>query len=331
MSTVTPEPILKLLGAVQAIKHLYTANACGLFEKLADGPQSLTQLARGLEMPERTARILIDALVAASFVERDIQGYRNAPVAQQFLAGRSPVDLRPLVALWHHLVDPQMHQLETALREDRATLHMNDFNDRERTIFQRGVSALTAPTARALAAVYSFGDHQRVLDVCGGVGTFLRSVLAVNGALEASLIELPETARLARTHLASLGLAERVCVVEGDVFTDELPRDHDVIIVANVLHMFAPERIVTLLSRLREVVAEGGRILLVDFWTDASRANPPMAAYMAAAFHVFTGAGDVYGTEQARGWLAESGWEMIDHRPLTGATSVIVGQAVATG
>ena len=48
---------------------------------------------------------------------------------------------------------------------------------------------------------------------------------------------------------------------------------------------------------------------------------------MAAEFSVVAG-GDAYSAVEVQGWLAETGWSMVDQRPLAGPTSLIVAEAV---
>jgi O-methyltransferase len=126
--------------------------------------------------------------------------------------------------------------------------------------------------------------------------------------------------------LSSSALAGRIRVVEGDFFKAQIPGDHDAVIVANVVHLFSPERNLELLRRIREFVPDGARLLLVDFWTEPTHTEPLFAALMAGAFLLRTGEGDVYSEQEVRGWLTASGWRPLDRRPLAGPASLIVAE-----
>ncbi len=65
----------------------------------------------------------------------------------------------------------------------------------------------------------------------------------------------------------------------------------------------------------------------MDFWTDPTHTQPPAAALLAGEFLVIAGEGDVYSAEEARAWLEDCGWSIVEHRPLAGPTSVIVAEA----
>jgi hypothetical protein len=62
MSTVTPEPILKIATGFMAAKFLFAANEIGLFEALASGPASLEEIADRIAVPSRTTGIVAAAM-----------------------------------------------------------------------------------------------------------------------------------------------------------------------------------------------------------------------------------------------------------------------------
>jgi hypothetical protein len=106
-------------------------------------------------------------------------------------------------------------------------------------------------------------------------------------------------------------------VIEGDIFTNPIPTGHDVVLIANVVHLFSAEHNRALLRRTRQYVPGGTRLLFVDFWTDSTHTQPPVAALMAGEFLVITGEGDVYSEEEVQGWLQETGWRTLERKPLT--------------
>jgi hypothetical protein len=114
--------------------------------------------------------------------------------------------------------------------------------------------------------------------------------------------------------------------VAGDFFTDPIPGGHDAVLIANVIHLFSPARNLELLRRTRAHVPDGTRLLLADFWTDATHTQQPFAALMAGEFLVITGEGDVYSEEEARGWLQGSGWRAVERKPLAGPVSLLVAE-----
>jgi SAM-dependent methyltransferase len=325
MTEVTPEPIFQVASGFMAAKHLFVANEVGLFEQLADGPATLDELARRTGVARARLRILADAMVALGFIERHEDLYQNAPIAATFLTGHTPADLRPFLRFWNRLSYPIWTKLEDAIRTGQAqgTLHLAE---EEQRIFSEGVEAIQAAPSQALPSTYDFSGHRRILDLGGGTGSWLRAILRQYSTLEGTLFELPTAAAIARRHLASDTATQRVEVVEGDFFKDPIPVGHDVVLIANVMHLISPEHNLELLRHTRQYVANGARLLLVDFWTDATHTEPAFAALMAGEFLVITGEGDVYSEEEAYRWLQETGWRALERKPLAGPISLIVAE-----
>jgi methylase of polypeptide subunit release factors len=186
---------------------------------------------------------------------------------------------------------------------------------------------MTAPMAAALPSVYDFSRHRRVLDIGGGTGSFLLPILRRHPRLEATLFELPGACAVARRRLAGEREGGRVTVVEGDFFTDPLPEGHDALIVANTLHVLSVAHNLELLKKMRAHAASAARLLLVDFWMDASRTKPPAAPLMSGEFLLMSGEGQSYAEEEADAWLAQTGWRKLECRPLAGPASVIIAEA----
>lgn len=324
---VTPEPITRVASGFMASKHLFTAAEIGVFEHLADGPADLETLAVRLGVPARTVRIVVDALVGLELLARDGTGrYENSPSTNAFLTGRSPVDLRPFLRFWNRISYPRWAHLEAAVRADDGVPFPLD--DTQQAVMSEGIAAVTSGGARALSGAYPFERHGRLLDVGGGTGSFLTAVLDHRPVLRGTLLEVPEVVAVAREQLVGHPAADRIDVVAGDVFTDPIPPGHDLVLAANVLHIFRPERNLALLRRVRAGSAPGTRLLLVDTWTGEDRSTPLQAALTAGEYLLVNG-GDVYGVADVRAWLDDTGWAFVEHRPLIGPGSLIVAEAAA--
>ena len=89
---------------------------------------------------------------------------------------------------------------------------------------------------------------------------------------------------------------------------------------------FSPEENQQLLRRIRDAVEPGARLLLADFWTDATHTEPLMAALMAGEFAVHVRHGDVYSVSEAQQWLDATGWQLAEHLPLAGPVSLLTAE-----
>lgn len=326
MNTLSPEPILQALSGHMMAKYLMVASELDLFAALGNKAQSLAYLSEKINVPSRTLRIVLDALVATDFLIQENGHYKNTPVTEMFLSGQSPMDLRPVLHLWDQVVYEQWRTLETAVREGKRTYGLPEYSENQHKSFNHGVATLTAPAAKALVQKYDFSGHHKILDLAGGMGLFMSLALQTNAHLQGTLMEIPSALDMAQKRLATAPFADRVTFLEGDILMADIPSGYDAVILANILHVLSPENNVALLKRIRAVATPSDRLLMIDFWTDQTKTAPKFAALIAAEFLIYSGEGDVYSVDEVNEWLQVSGWKMVEHQPLTGTTSLIVAE-----
>jgi SAM-dependent methyltransferase len=327
MNSVTPEPIMRIAMGFMAAKHLFTASAIGLFEALAAGPASLEEIGQKTDVPTRTLGIIAAAMVSLGMIERQGDRYQNGVVAAAFLAGAGGPDMRPMLRFWNHISYPTWEKLEEAVRTGQGQAKFGGFSEQQQQIFSQGVESFSAGTAAALAKAYDFGRHQRVLDVGGGTGSFLLAILQHHKNLTGTLFELPGACAVARQRLAKTPEASRINVVEGSFFKDPLPGGHDVLVVANTVHVLSAAHNIELMKSMRGQVKAGARLLLADLWTDSTYTEPPAASLMSGEFLVISGEGQAYSEQDVDGWLQQTGWRKVERRSLAGPASLIVAEA----
>jgi hypothetical protein len=117
-----------------------------------------------------------------------------------------------------------------------------------------------APEVASLPEVASAAS---VLDVCGGDGALLYLVLKSHPHLRGSLLELPEAAAIARDRFQESGLASRVSVHAGDVFSG-VPQGHDVCLLCWVLHDWSDPEALRILESCVAATPPDGRIIVLE-------------------------------------------------------------------
>jgi O-methyltransferase domain/Dimerisation domain len=323
---VTPDRIFEIAQGFMASKHLFAASALGVFEALGQGPVDLDGLAARTGLTRRTARISADAMVAIGLLERHDDRYSNGPVAVTFLSGATPADLRPLLRFWDRLSYPAWQDLAGALGRGRPAREIFEIDDELVPIMSAGIAAATAAACHALPEAAELPQASRVLDVGGGTGSWSIALAAADPTLTATVLELPDVARVARKHLRTTPYSDRIDVHAGDVLADDLPHGFNAFLLANLVHYFTPETNRSILHRTRAAAEPGARLLLADFWTDPTHTQPLPAALMAGEFAIHVNDGDVYSADEGTAWLHETGWRYLEHRPLAGPMSVILAE-----
>ena len=156
--------------------------------------------------------------------------------------GRTSMDLRPGMRLFSRIVYPIWNQFEQTVRSGQPA-RLGPPPEGFSQTFSDGIAAFTQVTAATLPDRDHFGRHRRILDVGGGTGSYLVSILGRHPHLRGTLFELPPPAEVARARIAGQPAGDRIDIVEGDALFDPLPEGHDVVLVASVIHLLIPKKI----------------------------------------------------------------------------------------
>ncbi|TYB67261.1 hydroxyneurosporene methyltransferase [Nonomuraea sp. PA05] len=130
-------------------------------------------------------------------------------------------------------------------------------------MFDDYMTARAIPFTEGLAKRYTFPATATMVDVAGGKGHILATVLHANPQMRGVLFDLEYVTGHARQTLAAEGLADRVRVVSGDMFA-EVPAGGDVYLLASVLHNWDDDDAVRVLRNVREAMNHDGRVLILE-------------------------------------------------------------------
>ncbi len=110
---------------------------------------------------------------------------------------------------------------------------------------------------------YNFGTFRTVVDLGGGRGVLLASILKRYPAVRGILFDLPAVAERARDLIAGMDLSDR-CRTEGGNFFTAVPSGADAYLMQHVIHDWQDTEAIAILRNCRQAMAPGGRILLIE-------------------------------------------------------------------
>jgi len=140
--------------------------------------------------------------------------------------------------------------------------HLNDHPD-EAARFDRMMIAIHGSESVAVAAGYDFSWANSIVDVGGGLGGFLLTLLRAHPHLRGIVADLPQVAARAREHLTAQKMDHRCTAAPADFFVS-VPAGADAYLLSYVLHNWDDESCVTILSTCATAMPEGGRLLVVE-------------------------------------------------------------------
>jgi ubiquinone/menaquinone biosynthesis C-methylase UbiE len=331
-------PLLQLTNGFMAFKTFAAAVELGVFTELAGGAAlGVDAFAQRFGLGARPARVLTAGLASLGLLESGPDGYRNSRLAETFLVDGRPDYFGDYVRFYDQMLYPVWHRASDALRTGRPVLWDPDeresvFGPEDKLLMQlfwEAMHSLAGFTANALAGVYDFGAHRRLLDVGGGSGGFPIALCRTVPSLSASVYELPHVCPIAEGKIADAGLGDRVGTIAGDFSKDpHLPGGYDAILLSQILHCVDEPTGRALLDKGFAALEPGGSLLICEFLLNPERTGPPEAALMGMNMLIGQTGGQNYSETEYTAWLTEAGFEKVEIRRFAsaGANGVVVGR-----
>ena len=281
------------------------AAQAGIFEALLSGPVTIHALAQRLELDERALGIVLGALADWRLVVERDDAYELAELGRRTLADSSSPDyVARGLPLWLSGLRAMTQLPEVLHTGEGPGMHRGTPTREQLAHFMAGMAA--APAARVRHVVdlcLARAPRARTaLDVGGGPGLYARE-LASRG-LDVTLFDTPETIDFVGDAY-QLRDAEHIHLAAGDAVAGPLPSGpFDVVLISNVLHMYAPARNRALLRNVAAVTAPGGVVAIGDM----VRGRSPRAARFAVVMLLNTEDGNTYTADEYEAWLREAGF-----------------------
>jgi hypothetical protein len=129
--------------------------------------------------------------------------------------------------------------------------------------FTANMTGVVAQVADAVVAAYDFTSFGTVVDLGGGDGSLLASILRATPGLRGILLEEAPVAERASRSLETAGLQDRCAVISGDFFAT-VPAGGDAYVLSRVIQSFDDTRSIALLRSCRQVIGSHGRLLVIE-------------------------------------------------------------------
>ncbi len=130
-------------------------------------------------------------------------------------------------------------------------------------VFDDAMTSISAMEARAAADAYDFDGVGTLMDVAGGHGLLLATVLGRHKKMRGVLFDLPHVAAGATATFSRAGLTSRVQIASGDFFK-ELPEGSDAIIMKHIIHDWDDDSATRILQACHRALGPRGKVLIVD-------------------------------------------------------------------
>lgn len=281
MADAVPEPspddfVRMLELADLATPHaIRVAVTLGLIDRLAEGPATIDALAAHAGAHRPSVRSVVAILADRDLLSMNDDGHVELTVTGSTLRhphARRAFDLASAPA---H-IDQAWGELATTVTTGEpvyAQVHGAPFWDHLAANPTLSASfdeylADHAEWAHEVARLPIWPSAGTVVDVGGGDGAALATLLGAHPEMTGVLVELGAAAERGRSRFAAAGLTDRTSVVVGSFF-DGVPPGADAYLLAHVFHDWPDQEAGTILARLGEAGAQ--HVVIVDQVVDEER------------------------------------------------------------
>lgn len=271
-----PSDILMQIGfSFAASAGLNVVARLGIADLLAKGPQSTKELAKATQVREDLLYRVMRTLASVGiFKEVSLRQFALTPISDE-LRSNQPGSMRDAICFladpWHfrmysHMLDV-MKTGKTASEvdsgEDNWIIFARDKEEGDR--FNAAMTSLSARMMPPILEAYDFSYIHTLVDVAGGHGFVLTSILKKYPHMKGIVMDLPHVVDGANQSIRTQGLEGRARAESGDFFK-AVPPGGDAYIMKHIIHDWDDEKSIAILKNIHAALAgvEKGKVILLE-------------------------------------------------------------------
>lgn len=269
-----PPPPMQLMQMVMGFmvsKSISAAAKLGLADHLAGGPLYYTDLAAVAGLDQKALHRLMRALASVGVFKETAPGtYGLTPLSELLRSGvrGSLRDMAVMVTTPSHWLP--WGKLEETLR---AGISVADSvlgtdlwayyreNAEEGAWFNGAMTSFSGMTAGAVLEAYDFSKARRIIDVGGGHGFLLSTLLAAAPQATGAVYDLPQVTQTAPA--PDPAVADRIEFIGGDFF-QFVPIGGDIYTLKHIIHDWPDDQCRTILRNIANSMNSDGKVLILD-------------------------------------------------------------------
>lgn len=253
-------------------QSIYAAAKLGIADLLKDGAKNCEELATSTGTKARSLYRVMRALAQVGvFAEKQEGSFSLTPLSA-CLQSDIPGSVRALAILFgeeqYKAWGDILHSVRTGESSFEHLFGMPVFeyyakNPEAEKTFNAAMTSGSDAEKAAVTQTYDFSNIRKLVDIGGGQGSFISSILKANPTLQGVLFDLPSVVEGAPNVISAEGVAER-CEIVGGSFYESVPSGADAYILKHVLHDWDDETSLTILKNCHSAIDENGKLLVVE-------------------------------------------------------------------
>lgn len=311
-----PSPVLffDTVNAYQRTAAIKAAMELDVFTAIGEGKTTTRELSVSCRASERGVRILCDYLAIIGFLTKENASYGLTPDTAMFLDRNSPAYVGGATGfLLSPVLTKGFDNLTEAVRQGGTVLPEEGTLAPEHPVwvdFARAMAPMQAMPAQLMTRLVEMepGRKLKVLDIAAGHGMFGITVAQYNPGAEIIAVDWPNVLEVALENAEKVGVSDRYSTIAGSAFEVDFGRNYDLVLLTNFLHHFDAAACKNLLKKVHNALAEGGKVLTVEFVPNEDRISPPISAMFSLVMLGSTPKGDAYTFREFEEMFREAGF-----------------------
>ncbi len=322
------KPVFDVLAGLFKYQTLMLANELNLFSSLNDGPKSLEEISKKLNIASRSTEALLLMLVNMNFISLSDQKYSLTDHAKKYLLKDSPTYFGGLLDIFALNTLESLRQSvlsnEPKVYGDEAIFdsHEKQF-DIARNFTQAMHSSSIAP-ASAWPEFFDFSNHKVFLDIGGGSGAHIIGVLNRWTHLKGINFDIPPVCEVSQEYFNQYDLSDRAKVVQGDFWNDDFPKA-DVHFYSQIFHDWPKDKCQFFSEKSFKSLPVKGKVLIHEMLFDDDKSGPAIAAAANVAMLNWT-EGKQYSGKELSKFLKDAGFVNVKSTKTFGYWGVVSGE-----
>jgi hypothetical protein len=321
--------MLRVISGFWISRAVYIAAKLGIADHLRGGPNTADELAGATGTHAPSLYRVLRALASVGVFYEDEKGFSLTPLSET-LRTDAPGSLRAFATVelgeehypaWGDL----LHSVRTGgIAFDHAfgmpVWKFFELNPDNAKTFNNAMTGMTLAVNEAVLSGYDFSRISKIVDVGGGHGSLLASILKTNPEVKGVLCDVPSVIEGAQSRIEAEGLADRCELMPGDFF-EAVPSGGEAYILKWIIHDWDDEKSIIILKNCHRAMTENGKLLLVE-GVVPSGSEPHFSKFMDLNMLVMTGGRERTESEYRR-LLEAAGFELTRIIPTESPMSVI--------
>lgn len=322
--------VIQMATAYWVSRAVYAAARLGIADLLKDEPRAAEDLATATGTHALALRRVLRALASVGLFRTDEQGrFSLTPLGAALRSDASGAARSTVIALageWFWAAWGEvLHAVRTGETGVQKALGLTEYqylaqNPEQASHFNAAMIGFHGGEPAAIVEAYDFSGFRRVVDVGGGSGNLLATILAANPNLQGVLLDRPQVVPDAERNLSAAGVAGRCQVVGGD-FLEAVPEGGHGYIVSHCIHNWDEASCVRILANCRRAMQQAGRLLVIEAVVRPGD-EPDPAKILDLAMLLVPG-GQERSQDEYRILLEEAGFRMTRVVPTRTSASII--------